>query len=495
MAEKNYLAFDLGAESGRAVLGKLDGDKLTLEEKHRFSNPNGRMNGHLHWNLLQQWEELKTGLKNTSGSSASNKVELAGLGVDTWGVDFGLIGGGGEILGYPYHYRDTRTDGMLEETFKRVPRERVFDYTGIQFMQLNSLYQLMAMKKAKSQLLDITETLLFMPDLFNYLFTGVRKSEFSIATTSQMYDPRKKRWSTELLDALDLPTKLLPEIVPSGTVIGPISKRVQDECGVGGFPVIAPATHDTGSAVASVPAQGEDWCYISSGTWSLMGVELNEPIINEKTLKYNYTNEGGVGGTIRFLKNIMGLWLVQECRRHFTREGYDHSYGELTQMAERAKGFGAVIDPDQAPFLTPGDMPGKIERFCIKTKQETPSTRGEYVRTCLDSLALTYRRTLEGLEDILGRKIKTIHIVGGGCQNLLLNQMTADACGRTVVAGPIEGTAIGNILVQAMATGQVKTLADARAIVRNSFNVKTYEPNDTAKWDKAYARYREIIAK
>lgn len=484
---KNFLAFDLGAESGRAVLGKLDGEHLSLEEKHRFSNPNGKMRGHLHWNLLQQWEELKTGLKKAG-------TTLDGLGVDTWGVDFGLIAKNGEILGNPYMYRDSRTDGIMDAVFKTVSREKVFDATGIQFMQFNSVYQLFAMAKEKSPLLDMAQTLLFVPDLFNYLFTGERKSEFSIATTSQMYDPRKKRWATEMLDKLGLPTNILPEIVPSGTVIGPLSEDVATECGVGAVPVIAPACHDTGSAVAAVPAEGEGWCYISSGTWSLMGVELAEPVINEKSLKYNYTNEGGVGGTIRFLKNIMGLWLVQECRRHFTKEGHDHSYAELTDMAGRAKPFGAVIDPDHGPFLTPGEMPIKIEQFCKKTRQQAPGTRGEFVRTCLESLALTYRRTLEGLEDILGRKISTIHIVGGGSQNLLLNQMTADACGRTVVAGPIEGTAIGNILVQAMAVGSVKTLDDARAIVRGSFDVKRYEPRDSAKWEAAYKRFREVTA-
>lgn len=487
-AARNYLAFDLGAESGRAVLGHLESGRLTLEEKHRFANPMSRVNGHFHWNLLSQWEELKAGLKKAS-------VKLDGIGVDTWGVDFGLIGRGGVLLGNPYMYRDSRTDGMMDAAFARVPREKIFEHTGIQFMQLNTLFQLVAMVQEKSPLLDVAETMLFMPDLFNYLFTGVRKSEFSIATTSQMYDPRKKRWAAEMLEQLGIPTRMLPEIVPTGTVIGPLTKDVADECAVEQIPVIAPGCHDTASAVAAVPASGEGWCYISSGTWSLMGVELDEPIINDKSLKYNYTNEGGFGGKIRFLKNIMGLWLVQECRRQFTREGYDHSYGELTQMAERAAGFGAVIDPDDGPFLAPGDMPGKIERFCQRTGQRPPTSRGEYVRTCLDSLALTYRKTLEGLEDILGRKLSTIHIVGGGSQNLLLNQMTADACGRTVIAGPVEGTAIGNILVQAIATGAVKSLQDARQIVRDSFEVRIYKPRETAKWDAAYARYREVIGK
>jgi sugar (pentulose or hexulose) kinase len=498
MAARNFLAFDLGAESGRAVLGSLDSGKLTLAEKHRFLNPTGRINGHLHWNLLAQWEELKTGLRKAAfeqHADHKDPVPLHGIGVDAWGVDFGLLGKSGELLGSPFHYRDSRTDGMFERAFARVPREQVFEATGIQFMEINSLFQLLAMKESGSALLGCADTLLFMPDLFNYLFTGERKVEFSIASTSQMYDPRKKAWATDLLEKLGLPTRILPEIVPSGTVIGPLREDVAKECGVGAIPVIAPATHDTASAVAAVPATGTDWCYISSGTWSLMGVELPEPIINEKSLRYNYTNEGGVGGTIRFLKNIMGLWLVQECRRQWQREGHDHSYGELAQMANRAKPLAALIDPDYKPFLSPGDMPRKIEEFCKKTGQRPPNARGEFVRACLDSLALTYRKTLEGLEDVLGRKAGAIHIVGGGCQNELLNQMTADACNRPVLAGPVEATAIGNILVQAMATGDVKSLADARAIVRQSFDVKRYEPRQTKPWDEAYAKYRQMLGR
>ena len=490
---KNFLAFDLGAESGRAVVGTLESRKLSLRETHRFANPTGTMNGHLHWNLLAQWEELKTGLRKT----VKEATKLDGIGVDTWGVDFGFLGRGGELLGFPYMYRDARTDGMMEKVFARVPREKVFDATGIQFMQFNSLYQLFAMKESRSPVLDCAETMLFMPDLFNYLFTGVRKSEFSIATTSQMYDPRRRRWATEMLEQLGLPPRILPEIVPSGTVLGPLLPQICKQCDVTGppIPVIAPATHDTGSAVSAVPASaGADWCYISSGTWSLMGVEVDEPIINDKSLKYNYTNEGGVGGTIRFLKNIMGLWLVQECRRAWQREGREYSYAELTKLASVSKPFASLVNPDDGPFGAPGEMPRKVTEFCRRTGQSPPDSVGGTVRTCLESLALTYRKTLEGLEDILGRQIKTIHIVGGGTQNELLTQMTADACGRTVIAGPVEATAIGNILVQAMATGDVKSLADARKIVRESFDVKTYQPRDTAVWDAAYDRYRELKA-
>jgi rhamnulokinase len=498
MAARSYLAFDLGAESGRAVLGILEDNKLALEEKHRFLNPLGRMNGHLFWNLLSLWEELKTGLRKAGVEQHGDTripIALHGIGVDTWGVDFGLLSAEGEVLGNPFNYRDSRTDGMMERAFSRVPREQIFDATGVQFMEINSLYQLLAMKEEGSAILAAAGTLLFVPDLFNYLFSGVRKCEFSIASTSQMYDPRKKTWAIEMLQKLGLPTNILPEIVPSGTVIGQLRQDIAGECGVGAIPVIAPACHDTASAVAAVPAQGNEWCYISSGTWSLMGVELPEPIINEKSLRYNYTNEGGVGGTIRFLKNIMGLWLVQECRRHWQREGYDHSYSELTQMAQRSRPLVSIIDPNHKSFLTPGDMPGKIEQFCRQTKQPTPNTRGEFVRACLDSLALTYRRTLEGLEDVLGRRIGSIHIVGGGCQNELLNQMTADACNRPVIAGPVEATAIGNILVQAMATGDVNSLAAARAIVRDSFEVKRFEPAPTKQWEQAYTRYRAMLTR
>jgi len=491
MAMRKFIAFDLGAESGRAILGTLDGKRLSLDVKHRFANPMSKINGHWHWNLQSQWEELKTGLK----LAASGAGEISGVGVDTWGVDYGLLGAGGEILGHPYAYRDPRTEGIMDHVFARVSRQRIFEKTGIQFMQFNTLFQLAAQKLAGSSALDAALTILWIPDLFNYLFTGVAKTEFSIASTSQMYNPRTKEWALDLLAEMGLPTGILPEIVPSGTILGKVKKDIAEECGVEQLTVIAPACHDTGSAVAAVPAQGQNWCYISSGTWSLMGVEINQPIINDKTLKYNYTNEGGVDGSIRLLKNIMGLWLVQECRRHWKSQGQDLDYATLTQLAAEAKSFGALIDPDHSPFLSPGQLPVKIVNFCAATKQKSPATPCEFVRTCLESLALTYRKTLEGLEDIVAHRIDAIHIVGGGSQNELLNQMTADACGRAVIAGPVEGTSIGNILVQAMATGDVRSLAEARDVVRTSFPVKRYEPRDTKTWDQAYTRFREILGK
>jgi rhamnulokinase len=493
MAARNLLAFDLGAESGRALLGRFDGKRLTLEETHRFANPNGRLNGHLHWNFLAQWEELKTGLRKASAGGSA----IDAIGVDTWGVDFGFLDRNGDLLANPFMYRDAQTDGMLEKAFAKVPRAEIFEATGIQFMQLNSLYQVMALAERKSPLLEMAQTMLFIPDLFNYFFTGERAAEFSIATTSQMYDPRKREWATGMLNKLGLPTHFLPKVVPSGTRLGNLRADVVSECGATGeIPVIAPGCHDTASAVAAVPvSDGGDWCYISSGTWSLMGVEISRPIINEKSLRLNYTNEGGVAGDIRFLKNIMGLWLVQECRRQWLKDGQEFSYAQLTQMASAARPFAAVIDPDHKPFLSPGQMPAKIAAFCATTAQSAPASTGEVVRTCLESLALTYRKTIEGLEDVLGRKIGVIHIVGGGTQNELLNQMTADACNRPVIAGPVEATAIGNMLVTAIALGDIGNLEEGRAVVKESFDVKRYDPKDTRSWDDAYGRYRKILGR
>ncbi len=491
MAARNLLAFDLGAESGRALMGRFEGNRLTLEEKHRFANPNGRLNGRLHWNFLAQWEELKIGLRKAALGGAA----IDAIGVDTWGVDFGFLDRNGDLLANPFMYRDSQTDGMLEKAFAKVPRARIFEATGIQFMQLNSLYQIMALAERRSPLLETAKTMLFVPDLFNYFFTGERAAEFSIATTSQMYDPRKREWATGLLTELGLPTHFLPKIVPSGTRLGNLRGDVASDCGVRGeIPVIAPGCHDTASAVAAVPATGSDWCYISSGTWSLMGVEIPAPIINERSLQLNYTNEGGVSGDIRFLKNIMGLWLVQECRRQWLKDGQEFNYAQLTELAGAAKPFVAAVDPDHQPFISPGQMPAKIAAFCQKTGQTAPASPGEVVRTCLESLALTYRKTIEGLEEILGRRIGVIHIVGGGAQNELLNQMTADACNRPVVAGPVEATAIGNMLVTAIALGDIKNLDEARTIVKASFDVKRYESRNSSAWDDAYVRYRKVLS-
>ncbi len=487
----NFAAIDLGAESGRVILGTVSDSKLELSDLHRFPNGPIRTLDELHWDVLRLWSEMKQGV----GMASQRASGLRGIGIDTWGVDFGLFAHGHALLGNPFHYRDARTNGILDKAFGIVPRKEIFDHTGIQFMQFNSVFQLLAMKLANSPLLDVAETFLMMPDLFNFWFTGRKCCEFTNATTTQAYDPRAGGWAKGLIEKLGIPTRIFPEIVPAGTVLGPVCKAVREELGIDQVPVIAPATHDTGSAVAAVPAVGEaPWAFLSSGTWSLMGMEVTEPIINEKSLSYNFTNEGGVGGTFRFLKNIMGLWLVQESRRTWQKAGQDYSYAQLTEMAAAARPFLAVVNPDDASFLPPGDMPTRIVEFCRKTGQAAPSTPGETVRVCLESLALTYRQTLERIEACTAKHAEVIHIVGGGTQNKQLCQWAADATGRTVVAGPIEATAAGNVAVQAVATGVLDSLAAARKLIRQSFELVTYQPKDTARWDEAYQKFQKIRA-
>ena len=485
----NFLAFDLGAESGRAVIGRFDGQRLGLEEVHRFPNGPVRILDGLHWDVLRLFEEIQRGI--ALGVRQAGR-DLAGLGLDTWGVDFALLDRAGALLGNPYHYRDSRTDGMLEEAFRLVPKRDIFAATGVQFLKLNTLYQVLAMSVQRSPLLDAAETLLMIPDLFNYWLTGRKACEFTDATTTQFYDPARRDWSRALFERLSLPARILPEVVPPGTPLGPLLGPVADETGARDVTVIAPACHDTGSAVAAVPASGEDYAYISSGTWSLMGAEVREPILTDAALNHNFTNEGGVEGTFRFLKNIMGLWLVQECRRAWEREGDALSYDDLTRLASEAPAFGPVVDPDDDRFVGIGDMPGRIRAFCEETGQVPPAGRGAVVRCALEGLALKYRHVLERLEEILKRRLGAVHVVGGGSRNRLLCQLTADATGRPVIAGPAEATAIGNILIQALATGHLGALSDARAVVRRSFDVVTYEPRRDDRWDEAYARFLKM---
>jgi len=493
----SFLAFDLGAESGRAVVGHFDGECLRLEEVHRFSNGPVRVLDSLHWDVLGIWSEIKHGLKlaaKACGEPGRTRYgdSLAGIGLDTWGVDFGLLAADDTLLGNPYHYRDSRTDGMMAEAFRLVPRAEIFERTGIQFMQLNSLYQLLAMARVKSPALAAARAFLNMPDLFNFWLTGRKANELTIATTSQCYDPRAGDWARDMLNRLGIPSNIFGEIVPPGTVLGTLRSSVCQEIGCKPIPVIAPATHDTGSAVAAVPVIDEDYIYLSSGTWSLMGVEVNEPVINDQSLAANFTNEGGVNGTFRLLKNIMGLWLIQECRREWARAGEDYSYDDLTSMAAEAPAFGSLIAPGDAHFLSPGDMQARIQACCHETGQAVPETKGQIVRCILESLAMEYRWVAECLDEMVGRRLPTVHIIGGGSRNRLLNQFTADATGRTVVAGPVEATAIGNVLVQALASGHLSSLAEGRAIVRRSFEVETFGPRDKAAWDEAYRRYLVI---
>lgn len=482
---KRLLAFDLGAESGRAVLGKFDGQRLQLEVIHRFPNGAVRTLDTIHWDVLRLYQEMLTGLRKCAGEHGS----VDGLGVDTWGVDFALLGRGHTLLGNPRHYRDPHTESIMDEAFARVPREEVFRQTGLQFMRFNTLFQLLALQRDRSPLLDVAESLLMVPDLFHFYFTGVKVNEFTDVSTTQMYDPTARTWAYELLKSFGLPTALLGTIVPPGTVLGPLRPAIATETGCNPAPVIAPASHDTGSAVAAVPAKGDSWAYISSGTWSLMGAELPGPLINERVRQCNFTNEGGVGGTIRFLKNVMGLWLVQECRRAWELAGQPLSYDELTSRAEAAPPFVSLIDPDHSSFIFPTSMPTAIADFCRRTGQPEPTEPGAVIRCALESLALRYRWVLERLEELLGRRLDVIHVVGGGSNNLLLCQLTADCCHREVVAGPVEATAIGNVLVQALGLGILGSLAEAREVVRRSFDVRTFTPSHSERWQEPYQRF------
>ena len=498
MANKAYLAFDLGAESGRAMLGILADGKLTLHELHRFENKLYQLPDGLHWNTVGLYGDLLTGLAKAGEYCQDHGLTLTSLGVDTWGVDFGLIGDSGGLLGLPFAYRDERNNAAMDAVIHKLGAEKLYSRTGIQFMPFNTLFQLHALAQTEPALLAEAKHLLWTPDLLHYFFTAVPIAESSIASTSQMIDPRTGDWAADILAELNLSTDMLPKAVPSGTVVGPIREAVAKQCNVStGIQVIAPAGHDTASAIAAVPVEPnrDDWCYLSSGTWSLMGVELDEPVLTDAARQANFTNEGGVNGTIRFLKNIAGLWLVQETRRDYELRGESYDYTALTRMAGEAEAFHTIINPDHGPFMQPGEMPKKIVAFAEATGQPTPQSVGQFVRCCLESLALTYRRTIEGLENILDRKLSVIHIVGGGGKNALLNQMTADATGCTVIAGPFEATAAGNLLVQAMGAGDVKDLAHIRQIIRDSFEPVTYQPQDTAAWDAAYDRYMQVVGK
>ena len=489
---RNYLAVDLGAESGRTIVGSLADGKLTLSETHRFPNGPVRLNDGLHWDVLRLWSEIKAGI-GISSSKFGNGIDSIGL--DTWGVDFALLDKNNSLLSNPFHYRDARTDGMLEEAFKRMPREQIFTNTGIQFMQLNTLYQLLAMAVQRSPLLDVAKFFVTIPDLFNYWLSGEITNEFTNATTTQCFDPRKRDWANPVLEALNIPAHLFRPVTESGTMIGALLPTLAEETGLGKAQIVAPACHDTGSAVVAVPAQAgnQEFAWLSSGTWSIMGAEVLEPCVNDKALEYNFTNEGGVFGTWRLSKNIMGLWLIQECKRTWAGQGENLSYDEITRLAAEAKPFIAVIDPDDGRFFHAGDMPERIRTLCTDTHQTVPQTKGQILRVALESLALKYRLVLQRLEELIGRRLDPIHIIGGGTRNRLLNQFTANSTGRTVITGPVEATAIGNILMQAIGMQHLASLAEAREIVRASFKPEVYEPGQTPNWDEAFARLQKVM--
>lgn len=487
----SLLAADLGAESGRVMVGRFDGGRLGLAELHRFDSRPVALPDGLHTDVLRIFAEIQLGL----AAAARSEEEVGGLAVDTWGVDFALLDGTGRLLGNPCHYRDVLGSGVLERTLARVPRAEIFRATGIQLLELNTLFQLVRLREREAAELDAARRLLMMPDLFSYWLSGRAANEYTAATTSQCYDTRRGEWARGLLERLSLPVPVFGEVVPPGTVLGELRPGIADEAGTGRLPVIAVGGHDTALAVAAVPARGRDFAYVSSGTWSLLGAEIAEARVDDASLAANFTNEGGVCGTIRFLKNLCGLWLVQECRRSWARGGTADSYDELTAMAEGCPGFRSLVDVDDHAFAAPGDMPARIQAACRRTGQPVPETKAEIVRSALDSLALKYRHVLATMEGILGRRLEPLHVVGGGSRNRLLCQLAADATGRTVVAGPVEATAAGNVAMQAMALGHLASLAEARDLVRRSFEIVEYEPRGGAEVDDAYGRLLGVIGR
>ena len=482
--EASFLAIDLGAESGRAVVGTLKRSTLQTRELHRFPNQLLSIHGHLHWDIWRLYNEIRKSL----AICGRQGIRLQSIGIDTWGVDFGLLASDGSILGLPYSYRDSRTDNAIPAFFRLVPRRRIYELTGIQFAHFNTLFQLYSMVRDGSPLLKAASDLLFMPDLFNYLLTGKKQTEFTFATTSQLYNPSRHKWAPELFAAMRLSTDLMQKVVKPGTIIGPLLPEV----GLADTQLVATASHDTASAVAAVPAEDKDWMYVSSGTWSLVGIETRRPETGAAPLRLNFTNEGGVAGRYRFLKNVTGMWPLQQCMKSWAAQGTPADYANLTREAARVPACRRLIDTDATDFRHPADMASAIRRYCARTKQSRPGTEAEFARCVFDSLALKYRQVLAELRQAQASPINRIHVVGGGSKNRLLCRLTADATGLPVIAGPVEATAIGNIMVQAMALGHVSSLEEIRDTVRKSFTCRTYRPRKAEVWDKAYERFKDI---
>jgi rhamnulokinase len=479
---KPYLAFDFGAESGRAVLAHLQSGILTTEEVHRFRNEPVEYGGSLHWDVPRLWLEVRKAL------ACVEQMELAGIGVDAWGVDYALLGERGELLQNPYHYRDRRTEGVMERVFRIVSRDEIYRATGIQFMPINTLYQLAAAQRDNPSILAAAKRMLTIPDLFNYWLTGNAVCEFTNATTTQLVDPVNRTWAIDLMGKLGLNCSLPAPIVEPGSVVGRLLPSLVQNSSMAAIPVIAPACHDTGSAVAAITAR-DGTAFLSSGTWSLIGIELDAPVVTSEALRLNFTNEGGVNGTTRLLKNVMGLWMLQGCRNCWSSRGQSSDYRELVELASREPPFAHLVDPDDETFLRPADMPAAIDDFCHRTHQASPVTPGAYVRCILESLALKYRLVLRSLEQLCGRPIHQIRVIGGGSKNRLLNQFTADAIGRRVLAGPAEATALGNIGIQFLATGEAASLQEVRAIVDRSFPTEAFEPRESDKWHQQTERF------
>ncbi len=481
----HFLAFDLGAESGRAVLARLESSVLSVTEIHRFPNQPLKTDTSLRWDLPRLWSEMRSALDSVP------KANLDSIGVDTWGVDYGLLDVRGELVENPHHYRDPRTDGIMDAVFERVPRVEIYGITGIQFLPFNTLYQLYAACRATPAAIERAQTLLTIPDLLNYWLTGNIACEYTNATTMQMVDARTRCWAAGLLGRLEVPSRLLPPIIKPGSLAGTVKEEASRA--LAGTPVIAPACHDTGSAVAAIGISSKS-AFLSSGTWSLLGAELTEPVITPLARDLNFTNEGGVCGTIRLLKNIAGLWLLQACRKRWIEAGLEFAYADLFEAAasDERSAFRSLFDPDDPAFLHPGSMPEAIASYCARTGQPAPASPPAFTRAILESLAFKYRLVLESLERLTGIRFEEIRIIGGGSKNRLLNQFTADATGRTVVAGPAEATALGNIAMQMLSTGAVASLAEARGVIDRSFPVERFEPQCTDRWDAHYQRFQDV---
>ncbi|MHC4791569.1 MAG: rhamnulokinase [Planctomycetota bacterium] len=509
--QNQYIAVDLGAESGRVMLGTLSSDKLNLREVYRFSNEPVKEATTLKWDFDRLFSQVKTGIAKTIKQIDS---EVSGIGVDSWGVDYGLIGDNGRLLENPYHYRDGRTDGILEKAFELISKNDIYQNTGVQFMQINTAYQLLSTRLTNPDLLAKAKRLLFMADLVSYYLCGRAYAEYTLASTSQLMNMQNGQWSKEIFKNLGLPIQIMPEVVKPGTIVGRLKSQLSKELGCSPINVIAVGSHDTANAVAAVPAKKNHWAYLSSGTWSLMGVEVPDAIISDKTFQYQFTNEGGVENKILLLKNIMGLWVLQQCRKQWQHEGLDLSYADLEALAKKAKPFAAYIDPDYTGFLSPGNMPARVNNYLDQMGQNVIEDKGRMTRAILESLAFKYRSVIQAIEDVTNEPIEILHIVeslafkyrsviqaiedvtnepieilhivGGGIQNELLCQFTANATAKKVITGPIEATAAGNILMQAKAAGQIKSLAELREIVRNSFELKEYKPQEAQLWDEKY---------
>ncbi len=485
----SILAYDLGASSGRALLGQLIDGKIVVEELHRFPNDPVQAGDRLYWDILRLLHELKQGLLKAKHRG----IKLDSLAIDSWAVDFGLLGSNGELLGNPYHYRDGHTDGVMEQVMEELSASAIFGKTGIQFLPFNTIYQLAALKRADSPLLREAKHFLMIPDLLRYYLTGERFNEFSNATTTQLYNPVAGAWDEELIRAIGISPELFGKVVQPGAAVGKLRDSLCAELGIDSVPVYAVAEHDTGSAVAAVPAQDRSFAYLSCGTWSLMGTEVGEPVLGELAQELNFTNEGGAYGTYRLLKNIMGLWILQECRRAWEREGMSYDFPALVKLAHEAAPFAAFIDPDDPVFMAPGDMPARIADYCKRTGQSAPEGVGAVIRCILESLALKYRYVLELTERLSNQTFGGLHMVGGGIQNTLLCQWTANAIGKPVWAGPVEGSAIGNMIVQWIAGGQLADIWEARQVIRDSFPIEVYEPEQSGQWERAYRAFSRLL--